>query len=44
MNILINPQLDKEKVRTQDQSITFLYAGFEQIKRRFFTYSKINYL
>ena len=44
MNILINPQLDKEKVRTQDQSIAFLYAGFEQIKRRFFTYSKINYL
>ena len=36
--------LDKGKIRTQDQSVAFYYAGFEQIKRRFFTYSKINYI
>ena len=36
--------MDKEKIRTPDQSVAFYCAGFEQIKRRFFTYSKINYL
>ena len=25
--------MDKEKFRTQDQSVAFYYAGFEQIER-----------
>ena len=25
--------MDKEKVRTRDQSVAFYYAGFEQIER-----------
>ena len=35
--------MDKEKVRTQDQSVAFYSAGFEQIKRRFFYFCKIIY-
>ena len=37
MNILINPQLDKEKVRTQDR-LTACYARFKQMNGDFFRY------